>query len=289
MAINTARFTTKVGATTINVGKFPLWLVGFGPGTDQAFNTGDFIVGLGALSQDVSNLRTGSDVGATLETALGPVTLQGGVNSNIVISQLAFSAGPVSIKGGYETDHKAITQNILNTGQRIKTTDNAAVVIDVGGEGPLGATLQANLTNLSLTNVGGGVRWSIGDVSLQGTTVMSSDPGKSVSVLSFGGLVSLPSYKIGPLSTPTALISALDNYTIDAPPRPDGKPTTGPGGQALGKNAGFSVQLNIDNPFIPNLVAEYNAQAKLIEGIFAPTPDVPITSETIVLRTTVDF
>jgi hypothetical protein len=267
-----------------------MWLVGFGPYTDQSFNTGDFIVGLGAVSQDVSSLRTGSDVGAAFDTKIGPVALQGGVNSNIVISQLSFSAGPLSIKGAYETDHKAITQNLFNTGQRIKTTDNAAVVVDIGGEGPLGASLQATLTNLSLTGYGGGVRWSIGDINLNGVTVFASDPGKSVTVATFGGVVTLPSYKIGPVSLPAAEFAALDNYTIDAPPGPAGSgSTTGPGGLALGKNAGVSVQLNLENPFIPNLVAEYNAQAKLIEGIFAPTANIPITSETIVLKSSVSF
>ncbi|MNU01072.1 hypothetical protein D3C72_2443660 [compost metagenome] len=81
----------------------------------------------------------------------------------------------------------------------------------------------------------------------------------------------------------------MDNYTLLAPPRPDGQATTGPGGLALGKNAGLSVQVDLTNPFIPNLVAEYNAQAKLIEGIFAPTPNVPITSETIIVRSSVSF
>ena len=34
LRITTARYTTKIGATTINVGRFPMWLVGFGPYSD---------------------------------------------------------------------------------------------------------------------------------------------------------------------------------------------------------------------------------------------------------------
>lgn len=289
LSIRTARFTTKLGATTVNVGRFPLWLIGFGPYTDQSFQAGDYLIGLGALGPDASDLRTGSDVGATFDTEIGPVQFLGGVNSNIVISQLGFSAGPLSIKGAFETDHKAITQNLLSTGGRVKTTDNAAVVLDLGGEGPLGATVSANLTNLSLTRVGGGVRGTVADITLNGTAMMFSDPGQNVSVLSYGGNIALPSYKLGPVSLPSASIGLQDNYTLDAPPRGDGKPTTGPGGLALGKNAGLSVQVNLENPFIPNLVAEYNAQAALIEGIFAPTANVPITSETIIMRSSVSF
>lgn len=290
MGIRTARYTTKLGATTINVGRFPMWLVGFGPYSDQPFDTGNYIVGLGALGPDASDLRTGSDVGAAFDTSLGALSFQGGINSNILITQLGFSAGPVSLKAGVETDHKAITQTVFNTGAPVKTTNNAAVVLDFGGEdSPWGATVQANLTNISLTRAGGGVRGKIGEVGLNLTAMMSSDPGMDVSVLSYGGLISLPSWKIGPVGLPAFSIAALDNYTLLAPPRNDNQPTTGPGGLALGKNAGLSVQVDLTNPFIPNLVAEYNAQAKLIEGIFAPTPNVPITSETIVVRSSVSF
>jgi hypothetical protein len=290
MGIRTARYTTKLGATTINVGRFPMWLVGFGPYSDQPFDTGNYMIGLGALGPDASDLRTGSDVGAAFDTSLGALSFQGGVNSNILITQLGFSAGPVSLKAGVETDHKAITQTVFNTGAPVKTTNNAAVVLDVGGEdSPWGATVQANLTNISLTRAGGGVRGKIGEVGLNLTAMMSSDPGMDVSVLSYGGLISLPSWKIGPVGTPAFSIAALDNYTLLAPSRPDGQPTTGPGGLALGKNAGLSVQVDLTNPFVPNLVAEYNAQAKLIEGIFAPTANVPITSETIIVRSSVSF
>ena len=289
--VRTARVTSKVGAATVNVGRFPMWLVGFGPSTDQSFRTGDFSVGVGALGPDASALRVGSDVGAAVEAPLGPVTVQGGVNSNIVIAQLGATFGPVGLKAGFETDHKAITQQLLNTTQRVKTTYNTAAVLDIGGEAPVGGTLQVNVTNDAITQFGGGLRASLGGVDLNAVVSSSGDPGKSIDVLSYGGVIGLPAKEMfgGRFKTPSVLVALLDNYTYNAPARRDSQTTTGPGGQALGKNAGVSVQLGIENPLIPGLVVEYNAQAKLVEDIFVPNPADPITSETILMKSTLKF
>jgi hypothetical protein len=289
--VKSARLTTKIGSTTLNVGRFPLWLVGFGPNSTLPFRTGDFIVGVGDLSQDVSNLRVGSDVGATLSSTLGPITIQGGLNSNIIISQLSFTLGDLTLQGGYETDQKAITQNILGSGPLIKTTDNAAVVLDYAALGPIGVSLQANLTNEALTQYGAGIRTKIRDLDLNATTIFFSDPGKSVTVMSYGLIAGLPGYPLpwASLSTPAVLMGLLDNYTFQAPARADGKPTTGPGGEGLGKSAGFTLQLGLDNPIIPNLVFEYNAEAALIEDIFLGAATDPSTSESILFKSTVKF
>ena len=88
---------------------------------------------------------------------------------------------------------------------------------------------------------------------------------------------------------PALLFGATDNYTIDAPARADGQPTTGAGGQALGKLAGVTVRADLDNPLIPGLVAEYNVQAKLIEDIFLPNSADPITSESLFLKSVIRF
>lgn len=289
--LRTARVTSKVGAATVNVGRFPLWLVGFGPSTDQTFRTGDFIVGVGAVGPDASALRVGSDVGATVEAPLGPVTASGGVNSNIVIAQLGATFGPVALKAGFETDHKAITQQLLNTTQRVKTTYNTAALMDIGGESPVGGTVQINVTNDAITQFGGGLRASLAGIDLNAVVSSSGDPGKSIDVLTYGAVVGVPARELfgGRFKTPSILIAGLDNYTYNAPSRRDTQATTGPGGQALGKNAGVSVQLGIENPIVPGLVVEYNAQAKLIEDIFVPNPNDPITSETILLKSTLKF
>ena len=289
--VRTARVTSKVGAATVNVGRFPLWLVGFGPSTDQTFRTGDFAIGVGSLGPDASALRVGSDVGAAVEAPLGPVTVSGGVNSNIVIAQLGATLGPIGFKAGFETDHKAITQQLLNTTQRVKTTYNTAAVLDVGGESPVGGTVQLNVTNDAITQFGGGLRTTLAGIDLNAVVSSSSDPGKSVDVVSYGAVLGVPAHELfgGRLKTPSLLFGALDNYTYNAPARTDTKETTGPGGQALGKNAGVSVQLGIENPLIPGLVVEYNAQAKLIENIFVPNESDPITSETILIKSSVKF
>lgn len=289
IGLRSTRVTSKVGGATINVGRFPMWLVGFGPSSDLAFKTGDFIVGVGSISQDVSAMRTGNDVGTSIEAPLGPITMLGGVNSNIVIAQLAATFGPIGMKAGFETDHKAITQQLLNSTQRVKTSYNAAAVIDIGGESPYGASLQGNVTNDTITSYGGGLRAALGPVEVNGVVQMNSDPSKSVDVLSYGGVVGVPAFEIfgGRITLPSLLVAATDNYTVGVPTRKDAK--AGAGGQALGKNAGVSVQLGIENPLIPGLVFEYNVQAKLIESIFAPNAADPITSESILLRSTVKF
>lgn len=288
--VRSARVTSKVGAATINVGRFPLWLVGFGPSTDQTFRTGDFAVGVGAVGPDASALRVGSDVGATVEAPLGPVTVSGGVNSNIVIAQLGATFGPVGLKAGFETDHKAITQQLLNTTQRVKTSYNTAAVLDIGGEGPVGGTLQLNVTNDAITQYGGGLRTTLAGIDLNAVVSSSSDPGKSVDVLSYGAVIGFPATEMfgGRFKSPSILIAGLDNYTVNAPSRGTAT-TTGPGGQALGKNAGVSVQVGLENPLIPGLILEYNAQAKLIEDIFIPNPADPITSESILMKSTLKF
>ncbi|MEB3329179.1 MAG: S-layer homology domain-containing protein [Candidatus Sericytochromatia bacterium] len=291
ISLRSARVTSKVGAATINLGRFPLWLVGFGPYSDQAFRTNDFLVGVGSLAPDASALRVGSDVGITVDAPLGPLKVMGGLNSNIIAAQLGGSMGLVSFKAGFETDHKAITQQLLNTPQRVKTTYNTAAVLDVGGEGPVGGTLQLNVTNDALTQVGGGVRGSIAGIDLNAVVVSASDPGRSVDVLSYGAVVGLPAYAVlgGRLTLPTVTVAMVDNFTWNAPARADRRETTGPGGQALGKNAGLSIQLGLENPLIPGLVVEYNAQAKLIEDIFLPNDQDPITSESLLFKSTMRF
>jgi hypothetical protein len=290
VSLRTARVTSKVGAATVNVGRFPLWLVGFGPSTDQSFRTGDFAIGVGALGPDASAMRVGSDVGASVEAPLGPVTMLGGVNSNIIAAQLGAAFGPVAFKAGFETDHKAITQQLLNTTQRVKTSYNTAAVLDFGGEGPFGGTLQVNVTNDAITQAGGGVRASLAGLDVNAVVTTSSDPGQSVDVASYGVALGVPAYELfgGRFKSPSIVVAGLDNYTWNAPSRGTAE-TTGPGGQALGKNAGVSVQLGVENPLIPGLIVEYNAQAKLIENIFLPNEADPITSETIMLRSTVRF
>jgi hypothetical protein len=291
ITLRSARVTSKVGAATINLGRFPLWLVGFGPYSDQAFRTNDFLVGVGALAPDASSMRVGSDVGISVDAPLGPLTVLGGLNSNIIAAQLGASMGLFSFKAGFETDHKAITQQLLNTPQRVKTTYNTAAVVDVGGEGPVGGTIQINVTNDAITQFGGGVRGSVAGIDLNAIVVSASDPGRSVDVLSYGGVVGLPAYTLfgDRLTLPTVTVAMVDNFTWNAPARSDRKETTGPGGQALGKNAGLSIQLGIDNPLIPGLVVEYNAQAKLIEDIFIPNEQDPITSESLLFKSTMRF
>ncbi|MEB3198478.1 MAG: S-layer homology domain-containing protein [Candidatus Sericytochromatia bacterium] len=291
VSLRGARVTSKVGAATVNLGRFPLWLVGFGPSSDQPFKAGDFLVGVGALSPDSAALRVGSDVGLAVEAPVGPVTVLGGLNSNILITQVNASWGLFSLKAGFETDHKAITQQLLNTTQRVKTTYNTAAVVDIGGEGPIGGTVQLNVTNDALTQFGGGIRGTFADIALNGVVLSASDPGRSVDVLSYGALAAFPSYKwFGErLTLPSFNLALVDNFTYNAPARRDAKATTGPGGQALGKNAGLSLQVALENPLIPGLILEYNAQAKLIEDIFLPNPQDPITSESVLLKSTLRF
>ncbi|MEB3221899.1 MAG: S-layer homology domain-containing protein [Candidatus Sericytochromatia bacterium] len=291
ITLRSARVTSKIGAATLNLGRFPLWLVGFGPSTDQPFRTGDFLVGVGALGPDASAMRVGSDVGLSVDAPLGPLSVMGALNSNIIAAQLGASWGIVSVKAGFETDHKAITQQLLNTPQRVKTTYNTAAVIDVGGEGPVGGTFQVNITNDAITQFGGGIRGSVAGIDLNGILTSASDPGRSVDVLSYGGVIGLPAYSLfgDRLTLPTVTLALVDNFTWNAPARTDRKETTGPGGQALGKNAGLSIQLGIENPVIPGLVVEYNAQAKLIEDIFLPNDQDPITSESLLFKSTMRF
>ncbi|HEY9724081.1 MAG TPA: S-layer homology domain-containing protein [Oscillatoriaceae cyanobacterium] len=289
ISVKSARFMTKIGETTIDVGRFPFWQVGIGPYTDETYHSGDFIVGAGALGPDVSSLRTGSDVGASVDTTLGPVEVVGGLNSNILIAQLGLSLGPLSFKGGYDIDQKAIT-NLLGSGN-VKTTDNAAMVMDFNKDGPYGGTLEVGLTNETLTAYGGGLRATLGGIDWNAVAVVNSDPGKAVTVLSYSLASAIPAYSLpwAGLKTPTASISGVDNYTIDAPSGGTGQTSTGPGGLALGKSAGVSVQLGLDNPIIPGLVFEYNVEAALIEDIFIPSDTDPITSETYLFRSSLSF
>ncbi|MFP5503555.1 MAG: iron uptake porin [Candidatus Sericytochromatia bacterium] len=292
ISLRSARITSKIGTTTVNIGHFPMWLAGFGPYSSVGFKGGDFNVGLGGIGPNASGLRTGGDTGASLQTSLGPVKLAGGVNSNILISQVSMDLGPVTFMGGYETDHKAITQNLLGTGARVKTTDNAAVSLDFGADGPIGFTLQANPNNLALTQYGGGVRGTLpGDIHAELVTMLFSPPDGLTTVATFGGTVAIPPRDLpfGGFKSPDLMIGLLDNYTLMAPQRLDQRSTTGPGGQALGKNAGLSVYMGLENPWIPNLSFEYNVQAALIEGIFLPTPAVPITAEVLMLRSSIGF
>ena len=197
--------------------------------------------------------------------------------------------GAFTFQGAYETDHKAITQNLISTGAQVKTTDNAAVVVDFAPSDAFGATAQFNVTNFSPTGYSVGLRGVVKDVSWNAVVVGTQDPGKSTLVATYGGVLAFPSYTLFNVALPTFEVAALDNYTVLAPPRSDGKPTTGPGGQALGRNAGLSLRLGIENPIIPNLAFEYNLQAKLIESIFVPNQADPITSETLMLSSSLGF
>jgi hypothetical protein len=206
-----------------------------------------------------------------------------------LIAQLESSAGPFTFQAGYETDHKAITQNILPTGAKVKTTDNAAVVVDFAPSDAFGATAEFNVTNFNPTGYSLGLRGAVRDIGWNLVAVGSQDPGNTSIVATYGGVLAFPSYTLFGIGLPTVEFAALDNYTLMAPPRPDGKPTTGPGGVAMGKNAGVTLRLGIENPIIPNLAFEYNLQAKLIENIFLPNENDPITSETLFLSSSLGF
>jgi hypothetical protein len=291
VSLRSARVTSKVGGATVNIGRFPLWLVGLGGYSDQSFRHWDFAVGAGVISPDASALRVGSDVGISVQAPLGPLSVAGALNSNIIVAQLEGTWGLFGLKAGFETDHKAITQEFINPGQRVKTTYNTVAVVDIGGEGPLGGTLQLNVTNDAITQFGGGIRGTWHDIDLNGILTSSSDPGRSVDVLSYGAIACFPKYALfgNRLTLPVTKVALVDNFTWNAPLRADRQETTGPGGLALGKNAGLSLQMVIDNPFIPGLILEYNAQAKLIENIFIPNPQDPITSESVLMKSTLRF
>ncbi|MEB3284426.1 MAG: S-layer homology domain-containing protein [Candidatus Sericytochromatia bacterium] len=291
VSLRSARVTSKIGGTTINVGRFPLWLVGLGGYSDQAFHHWDFAVGAGIISPDASTLRVGSDVGIAVQAPVGPVSVAGALNSNILVAQVEGTWGIFGLKAGFETDHKAITQEFMTPGQRVKTTYNTVALVDVGGEGPVGGTLQLNVTNDALTQFGGGIRGTWNNIDLNGILTSSSDPGRSVDVLSYSAIACFPKYSLfgDRFTMPVTKFALVDNYTWNAPLRSDRQETTGPGGLALGKNAGLSIQVVLDNPFIPGLLLEYNAQAKLIENIFIPNAQDPITSESVLMKSTLRF
>lgn len=291
LRFNGARAVTKLGATTMYAGYFGMWMPGIGPGTSLNSMMGDFSVGVGAQGVDASGMRVGSDVGLAMSTSLGPVDVAAGVNSNILATQLGWQWNWFGVKLGYETDHKAITQLIVApTGPKVKTADNAAVVLDFGIDQPFGLSLQAAANNLSPVAYGGMLRWAPFGIETNLVGMVNADPGQSVSVLSYSLGFGVPSFPLPRgLKTFPISVAFLDNYTISAPPRSDGQETIGPGGQAMGKNAGVSVRVGLNNPVMPNLALEYNVQAKLIESIFLPNPQDQITSEAILLRWNVAF
>lgn len=292
LRVNGARVVTKLGATTVYAGHFPMWMAGIGPGSDLDSMMGNFSVGVGAQGVDASGMRVGSDVGLAANTALGPVTVGAGLNSNILATTLGWSSGWFGVKLGYETDHKAITQLILNpSGPQVKTADNAAVVLDFGLGQPWGMSLQAAANNLAPVAYGGMLRAAPFGVETNLVGMFNADPGQSVTVLTYSLGFGVPAYPLpwnGLKSFPIS-VAFLDNYTVIAPPREDGKETIGPGGQAMGKNAGVSVRVGLDNPVMPGLALEYNVQAKLIESIFLPNDQDQITSEAVLLRWSVGF
>jgi hypothetical protein len=291
--LNEARIDAKLNPlSTLHMGYFKSFTANLGATSILPFKTGDFDMGQGALGAATGpDLPVGGrDVHMVLEQSLGPSTLIAGINSNNTMGTINAKFAPFAISASYDFQNIAISQTLFPNGPRVKTNDNLALVLDFDKES-YGATAHVQMRNLDFLQSGLALRGVLYGIEGNILTYIHTEPSKSATVARYGGLLSIPNYPLPwfKMQTPSMILAALDNYTVLAPNRGDGRPSVGPGGQILGDNAGISVLMNIPNPIIPNLTFEYVAQAKLIESILLGNESDPLQSETLQLKSSISF
>lgn len=252
------RITTKLpslGDTSFRAGFFPAGaLVGLG---GFAHHYGDGIIGSGLSGPSGNTVRLwNDDIGVGAKFKSGPIGYGLGINTSYFFGGASLELGSLGdVRVIADGDHNSIG----NVNLEGDPTYHAAASLNLGSD-KLGLSLQGGMTYSGtkitpkgalnfITSPFGGTELCLG-------MTFKTDTDMTTGEIIPTGYFFYPSQGW----IPSVLVGAKEPETIF-----DAKGQQGPG-SLLGTKAGWTVQLGIPNPLMPNLTAELNMQSNVLMG-----------------------
>lgn len=257
-----AQITTKLqglGSATLKVGHFaPGAVMGLG---GFAHHYWDGIIGSGLSGPSGNTVRTGSDdIGLGFKTKLGAVGLGAGLNTQFVYGGGSLALGDLGdLRVIADYDHNSIG-NVSLEGD---ATWHVAGSANLGSDKAIGVSLQGGVTGngSKLTPKAGAnvIVTPMGTEICAGAT-LKTDPDQTTWELVPTGYVYVPQglMQVPVLEALSLLIGAKEPETLV------GKNNASGPGSLLGSKAGFTTQVGVANPWVPNLTLEINYQANVL-------------------------
>jgi len=244
--------TTKhphLGALSVKAGRFSMgslmWTGGY------ASHWGDGIMGAGLAEPSAATVRGGTDIGFGTSFKLGQVGVAAAVNTIFLYGGASYDFGLGTLEVLGDVDHNSIG-GVELTGD---PAYNLTAALNFGSD-QLGLSLQGALAK-DVPYMAAMLTSTVFGAEVSGGFRTNSDPTQGFHELVPAAYVFYPSL---PVVGWSILVAATEPQTIA---NPEG--TAGPG-SLMGSKAGITVQLGIPNPYIPNLVAEFNRLSDTLTG-----------------------
>lgn len=254
-----ARITTKIpslGDASFRVGYFPGGaIVGLG---GFAHHYWDGIIGSGLSGPSGNTVRLGGDgdIGVGAKFKSGPLGYGLGINTQFFYGGMSLDLGGLGdVRIVADGDHNSIG----NVNLEGDPTYHAAASVNLGSD-KLGLSLQGGMT-YSGTKITPKAGMNFITSPFGGTELCLGMTFKTDSDMTTGEIIPT-GYFYYPSQgwIPSVLVGAKEPETIFSKNNQQGP------GSLLGTKAGWTVQLGIPNPLMPNLTAELNMQSNLLMG-----------------------
>lgn len=244
--------TTKhpsLGAMNLRIGRFAMgslmWTGGY------ASHWGDGIMGAGLAEPSAATVRGGTDIGVGTSFKVGQFGVAAAVNTIYLYGGASYDFGLGSLELLADVDHNSIGAVELVGDPAYNLTASLNL-----GSDKLGLSLQGALAN-EIPYMSAMLTTTVMNAEISGGFRTNSDPSQGIIELIPAAYVFYPKL---PYVGWSLLVGATEPQTIIAM---DGTP--GPG-SLMGTKAGFTIQLGIPNPYIPNLVVEFDRLADTLFG-----------------------
>jgi len=244
--------TTKhphLGALNIRAGRFSMgslmWTGGY------ASHWGDGIMGAGLAEPSAATVRGGTDIGFGSSFKLGNIGLAAAINTIYMYGGASYDFGLGTVEVLADVDHNSIGAVELVGDPAYNLT--AAVNL---GSDKLGLSLQGSLAK-EVPYMAAMVTTNVFGAELSGGFRTNSDPTQGIHEFVPAAYAFYPKL---PVVGWSLLVAATEPQTIATP-----EGTPGPG-SLMGSKAGITVQLGIPNPYIPNLVVEFDRLSDTLTG-----------------------
>jgi hypothetical protein len=248
----TVSMTTKhphLGAMNVKVGRFAMGSLMSTGG--YAAHWGDGIMGSGLKEPGAATVRGGTEVGFGTSLKLGQIGLAAAVNTIYLYGGASYDFGLGTVELLADVDHNSIGAVEL-TGD---PAYNLTAALNFGSD-QLGLSLQGALAK-DVPYMAAMLTSNVFGAELSGGFYTNSDPSQGIMEFVPAAYAFYPKL---PFVGWSMLVAAVEPQTISTP---DGTP--GPG-SLMGTKAGVTVQLGIPNPFIPNLVVEFDRMSDTLTG-----------------------
>jgi hypothetical protein len=248
----TVSMTTKhaqLGAMNVRLGRFAMGALMDTGG--YAAHWGDGLMGVGLKEPGAVTARMGPDVGIGSSLTLGQFGVAAALNSVYVYGGASYDFGLGSVVLLGDLDHNSIGA-VEITGD---PAYNLTAALNLGSD-QLGLSVQGSLANM-VPYLGVMLTSNLFGAEVSGGLATNSQPDQGVHEIVPAAYVFYPKL---PFVGWSLLVGAAEPQTLMAN---DGSP--GPG-SLLGTKAGITIQVGIPNPYIPNLVVEFDRMSDTLMG-----------------------